>query len=61
MKEFFEKLFSLLIFVVIEILIGFLLSKLTFCDIGKAIMIAYYLVAFGLAFIFAMGLDEGDF
>ncbi len=61
MEELLEKLIPWLIFVAIEIAIGYLLSKLTFCDLGKAIMFAYCIVASGLAFIFGIGLNEGDF
>ena len=61
MRDFFEKLISWLILVGIEVLIGYLLSKLTFCDIGKAIMVAYYIMASILAFILGIGLEEGDF
>lgn len=61
MKNFFEKLISWLIFVGIEVLIGYLLSKLTFCNIGKVIMVVYCVIASILAFIFGIGLDEGDF
>lgn len=61
MKAFFEKLTSWLIFVGIEVIIGYLLSKLTFCDIGKVIMIIYCVIASILAFIFGIGLEEGDF
>ncbi len=61
MRDFFEKLISWLILVGIEVLIGYLLSKLTFCDIGKAIMVVYCVMASILAFIFGIGLEEGDF
>lgn len=61
MKDFLEKFTSWLIFVGIEVLVGYLLSKLTFCDIGKVIMVAYCVIASILAFIFGIGLDEGDF
>ena len=60
-KSFFEKLFCLLIFIGIEILIGFILSKITFGNFGKVFMLFYCFMASSLALIFAIGLDEGDF
>lgn len=55
------KILTLIIFILIAISIGLLISNITFCILGKAIMITYCIVAIILAIILAIGLDEGDF
>ena len=45
-NSFFEKLFCLLIFIGIEILIGFILSKITFGNFGKVFMLFYCFMAY---------------
>lgn len=59
--ETLSKIISLFIFLLIEIFVGWLLYKLTFCILGQAIFFTYCFIAFILAIIFAIGLDEGDF
>ena len=58
--ETLGKLICWLIWVGIEVFIGWLIHFIpgTF---GQAFLIAYGIVAFGLAEIFAIGLSEGDF
>ena len=55
------KILTLIIFILFAISIGLLISNITFCILGKDIMITYCIVAIILAIILAIGLDEGDF
>ncbi len=54
------KIIALLIWVGIEVFIGYLIYFIP-GTIGQVILITYSIVAIGLATIFATGLDEGDF
>ena len=55
------KILTLIIFILIVISIGLLINNITFCILGKVILIIYCIVAFILTVILATGLDEGDF